>query len=273
MKSGALSRAEGENAGTYEKLEWLYESADGAGYRSSIAPKNAGVYKLTISVPDSDANYEGSETFTFTIKKRRFNGISSSSKLVTHINNGASVSGKNLDLLISGGENLMVDGDKGAKLVFDTDALRSIDQQTSGEIKIKIKDVSEDYLDTHKGKRVFSMTVTSGSYMISNIVGKVVFLPYELKEGEDAKDVTVWYLEGDGTMTEIPCTYDPESKLATFEITHFSLYVVGAAGKKPWINPFSDVAESDWFYGAVKFANQNELYAGTSTSIEALPLI
>jgi len=62
-------------------------------------------------------------------------------------------------------------------------------------------------------------------------------------------------------MTEIPCTYDPATKLATFKVTHFSLYVVGV--DTPWVNPFSDVSENDWFYGAVKFANQNGLFAGT----------
>ncbi len=32
----------------------------------------------------------------------------------------------------------------------------------------------------------------------------------------------------------------------------------------PWVNPFRDVAESDWYYGSVKFANQNELFNGTA---------
>jgi len=52
------------------KLVWLYESTDGGAYSSSTAPTNAGAYKLTISVPESNPNYIGSETFTFTIDKR-----------------------------------------------------------------------------------------------------------------------------------------------------------------------------------------------------------
>ncbi len=54
-----------------KQLEWLYESTDGLGYSSSTPPTNAGVYKLTISVPDSNANYAGREVFTFTIEKRQ----------------------------------------------------------------------------------------------------------------------------------------------------------------------------------------------------------
>lgn len=47
---------------------YLYESTDGAGYSSSAAPKNAGAYRLTISV--SNASYAGaSEPIAFTISK------------------------------------------------------------------------------------------------------------------------------------------------------------------------------------------------------------
>jgi glucan-binding YG repeat protein len=53
------------------QLEWLYESTDGGSYSSTAAPTNAGAYKLTISVPDSNANYTGSEAFTFIIEKRQ----------------------------------------------------------------------------------------------------------------------------------------------------------------------------------------------------------
>ena len=33
-----------------------------------------------------------------------------------------------------------------------------------------------------------------------------------------------------------------------------------------WVNPFADVKESDWFYAAVKYANENGLMNGTSTT-------
>ncbi len=53
------------------ELVWLYTSTDGGSYSSTAAPTNAGAYKLTISVPDSNENYTGSEAFTFTIEKRQ----------------------------------------------------------------------------------------------------------------------------------------------------------------------------------------------------------
>ena len=186
---------------------------------------------------------------------------------VTHIDNGGSTTGSNLDQLVSGGKTLTVDGDKGAKLVFDTEALKGISGQTSGDIKVEMKDVSTEHQENLPSKLVFSLTVSSGSSTVSNFGGAVtVSLPYELKEGERAQNVTVWHLASDGTMTEIPCTYDPVTKLATFKVTHFSLYVVGVTDTALWVNPFTDVAESDWFYGAVEFAKRNGLFAGTGAS-------
>ena len=36
------------------------------------------------------------------------------------------------------------------------------------------------------------------------------------------------------------------------------------ATPEPWVNPFTDVHESDWFYEAVKYAYQKGLVSGTS---------
>ncbi len=48
-----------------------YEGVDGTTYGSSAtAPTNAGSYQLTLSVPDTDVTYTGSNVFTFTIAKR-----------------------------------------------------------------------------------------------------------------------------------------------------------------------------------------------------------
>lgn len=186
-------------------------------------------------------------------------GSTTPSAPVSHINNGGSTTDSNLDQLVSGGKTLTVDGDKGAKLVFDTEALKSISGQTSDNIKVEMKDVSPTHQESLPGKQVFSLTVSSGGSTITNFGGAVtVTLPYTLKDGESADKVTVWYLASDGEMTEIPCTYDVATGLATFTVTHFSLYVVGV----PWENSFTDVKENDWFYGAVEFVSQNSMMKG-----------
>jgi len=49
-----------------------YEGVDGTIYGpSSTAPINAGTYKLTLSVPDDNILYTGSQVFSFTIEKRQ----------------------------------------------------------------------------------------------------------------------------------------------------------------------------------------------------------
>ena len=51
-------------------LERLYESTDGGGYSGAAAPVNAGKYKLTLSVPASDADYSGKLEKNFAILKK-----------------------------------------------------------------------------------------------------------------------------------------------------------------------------------------------------------
>ena len=177
---------------------------------------------------------------------------------------GEYVSQSDLEWYISSGESLTVTGDNGEKLVFDTEALKGIDSQISGPFKADIEDISAEYQNGHPGKKVFYLTVSSGDKTIANFGGKVtITLPYELNDGETAGNVTVWYLTNSGITIEIPSSYDLETKLVTFEVTHFSLYMTGV---DTWANPFEDVSENDWFYKEVKFAKQNNLFVGTGST-------
>lgn len=225
-----------------------------------------GTYNETINITgSSSASTSVSAQFTVTAAPPASSsggGSVTPPAPVTEIKNGGSTTGTNLGSLVSNGKTLTVDGDNGGKLVFGTDALKGIIGQTSGGIRVEMKDVSSAHQENLPGKQVFSLSVSSGSKTISSFSGAVtVTLPYTLKEGETADEVTVWYLASDSTMTEIPCTYNQKTKLATFTVSHFSLYVVGV--DTPWINTFTDVSESNWFYGAVEFANRNGLFAGT----------
>ena len=184
-------------------------------------------------------------------------------ELVTVLNNGDSCIASNLDELILKRKTLTVNGDKFAKLIFDNDALKGIDEQTSGHVKFEIKDVTSDYQEKLPGKQVFTLTVSSGGKVITDFRGSVtVSLPYELKEKETADQVTVWYLASDGIMTEIPCIYNDKTRLASFTVTHFSQYVVGV--NNAWENPYSDIDENNTYYDAIKFVANNNLMKGVS---------
>ncbi len=82
----------------------------------------------------------------------------------------------------------------------------------------------------------------------------------------DPTDVGIWYLSDAGELTEVSCTYNAATGLASFMTDHLSRYVVGCAGVTAagiWENPFTDVAEDDWFYEAVEFVCSNGLFDGT----------
>ncbi|HHV99816.1 MAG TPA: S-layer homology domain-containing protein [Clostridiaceae bacterium] len=181
---------------------------------------------------------------------------------ITDFDSGESVTAADIERLVSEDKTLTVHGEDGAKLVFSTEALEGISKQATGSVKMEIANVSDEYRQSHPGKLVFSLTVRSGDKYITDFGGSVtVSLPYELKEGKTAENVTAWHLTASGVMIEIPCTYDTATGLASFTVSHFSLYIVGVAGK--WENPFADVSESDWFYDAVRFVYENGLMVGT----------
>lgn len=231
----------------------------------------AGTYTATVTI---SADSMTSQIFTITQVVNAVNGGSSggggggssSPSIVTKIESGGNVTGTNVDNLVKEGKNLTVQGKAGEKLVFDTEALKNIDGQTKESLKVEIKDVSESHKSEQPGRLVVSLSITAGGKNITSFGNgtATVSLPYELKTGEKAEDVTVWYLAEDGTMSEVPCTYDPVTKLATFKVNHFSLYVVGTADTSKWTNPYSDVKESNWYYDAVRYVSANNLMKGTS---------
>lgn len=53
------------------------------------------------------------------------------------------------------------------------------------------------------------------------------------------------------------------SNIATITVVH------GTKAEEPWVNPFRDVTESDWFYDGVRFANQNGLFNGVEKDLFA----
>ncbi len=154
-------------------------------------------------------------------------------------------------------------------VTLPNDVLASIASQASGaDVTVSIEAVEPKALTAEQQKEVgenqlYDISVLSGGKAISSFGGKsiTVSLPYTLKSGEKAEGVTVWYLNSTGKLERVACKYDAKTKLATFNTTHLSKYVVGYDA---WTNPFTDVKTADWFYGAVKYAVQKELFNGTS---------
>jgi hypothetical protein len=156
-------------------------------------------------------------------------------------------------------------------VTFPNAALDSIASKASGStVTISLGTVDKTTLTTDQQKAVgtstvFDIAVLSGNTHITSFSGSSlsISLPYTLKEGESASGVTIWYLSDDGKLERMTCTYDMKTGLATFTTTHLSNYVVGYDA---WENPFTDVKSGDWFYDAVRYTTQNELFNGTSAT-------
>ena len=73
MPTGTIS----VNAGTVNvsDLEVLYKGTGSTNYSSATAPTNAGTYTVTYKVPDANANYTGTFSVAFTIKKAQLEKV------------------------------------------------------------------------------------------------------------------------------------------------------------------------------------------------------
>ena len=76
------------------------------------------------------------------------------------------------------------------------------------------------------GKTVYSLSLSDSNGAISFTGSKIkVSLPYSLKDGENASDVKVFYLDGNNVI-QVDATYDSDLKCAVFETDHFSNWFV-----------------------------------------------
>jgi hypothetical protein len=94
-----------------------------------------------------------------------------------------------------------------------------------------------------------------------------VSIPYEptAEELSDPEHITVWYIDGSGSVVEVPSgRYDPVTGTVTFATTHFSNYAVAYVKKT-----FNDLNSVEWARkpievlaskGIVKGATDNEYY-------------
>ncbi len=154
------------------------------------------------------------------------------------------------------------------------DILTSIVSQAAGStVTMAVEAVEAKALTAEQQKlvgdsAVFDISITSDGKNISEFGGKsiTISLPYTLKPGENPEGVTVWYLNDQGGLEKMTCTYDAQTGLAAFNTTHLSKYAVGYSAEVAWINPFTDVKDGDWFFGAVKYVVRKELFNGTSTA-------
>lgn len=73
-------------------------------------------------------------------------------------------------------------------------------------------------------------------------------VPYTLKSRKITNSVTVWFVKDDGSIEPITTVY--KDGHVTFTTDHLSQYLIVSF-------PFTDVAESAWYYGNVAYTYTN----------------
>jgi hypothetical protein len=72
----------------------------------------------------------------------------------------------------------------------------------------------------------------------------------------------VWYIDAEGASEKLASHYDAEAKTIRFTTSSLSLFRVGFDADAPFVSPFADVGEGDWFYEDVKYVYSMGWMAG-----------
>jgi hypothetical protein len=152
-----------------------------------------------------------------------------------------------------------------ASITFNADAVEFISGLIgSGDVILEINQVRASTLSTENRQiigdhPVYSFTLTADSVQVNDFDGgkATVTIPYTLATGESPETVVVYYIDSEGELQLIRGAYDADTGTVTFVTGHFSYYALGN-------NPvtFSDVAETAWYYSAVRFIAAREITLG-----------
>lgn len=154
-------------------------------------------------------------------------------------------------------ESLEIVLSDGASIEFDAAALAEKAAQAGGaDITISIKHAVETNLSaaqqTAVGDRVaFDINVTSGGVHISDMGGKItIHAPYELRDGETADGIVVYYVDDEGNMEKCETSYDSAKKRVNWKTDHLSVYMIAhevPADDTPAVDetPADDATQSD----------------------------
>lgn len=123
---------------------------------------------------------------------------------------------------------------KGRSIEFDGVALAEKVRQAGGEditISIEHADTVDTLTPEQKNaigyRDAYEINVWSGGRHISGIGGKIhVHLPYQLRAGEDAAGLRVYYVDEKGQRELCESSYDSVSQHIRFVTDHLSLYMI-----------------------------------------------
>ena len=153
-----------------------------------------------------------------------------------------------------------------AEITLDQTALKAIVSQAGDKVALSAEKIDAASLPVAAKEKVgdapvYDLKVLGASGTVSDFKGGnvTVSIPYELKSGETADEVTVYYIDDKGELTRMSCAYNKETGTATFVTNHFSYYTVVAEPAAK----FTDLNSSAYYYDAVNYAVKAGLFNGT----------
>ncbi|MBP6021331.1 MAG: Ig domain-containing protein, partial [Candidatus Methanomethylophilaceae archaeon] len=205
------------------------------GYRASCTVTVKAAYTKEIDVnPSADGNVSQSQMDAAVVKVQNAKAADPSSNPVVDVESSSStvtVPASGMSGLAEAGATLKVTTGN-ATVEFGSAVLGNMSKNSGTTLKIEVVKVDKGTLSESQRDKVgdgivIDVNVTVGTTKVHQLGGKVkVSVPYELKPGQDAGNLKVWYLNDNGTLEEIPCTYDAKSKTVVFETGHFSKFAV-----------------------------------------------
>ena len=120
----------------------------------------------------------------------------------------------------SGKESIHVDGKVVNRLSGDKDVKLEMDRNAHGDLNDMQKQVVGD-------RQFIVLGAFVGNDRIHELGGvATVVFGYELRDGEDASRLYVWYVDDNGVKTKMKASYDQSTGRFTMETTHFSVFMV-----------------------------------------------
>ena len=127
MPTGTISVNEGTV--NVSDLKVLYEGTGSTSYSKATAPTNAGTYTVTYKVPDTNANYTGTFSVAFTIKKAQLEKVTIVKDIFEYTGSDITPTLNNVN------SNIEVTGDTTAKNVSNNTITAKIKDKTNYEWK------------------------------------------------------------------------------------------------------------------------------------------
>lgn len=176
---------------------------------------------------------------------------------------------KKIAAAANGVQGLSVSFPGGMSVALDAKALGQAAAKTSGaDVTVSIRRTTSSALSEQQRQAVgnrpaWNVDATSSGKNISGTNGKItVEAPYELRPGEQADGLVVYYVDEQGNRQACETRYDAEKKRIRWSTSHLSVHLIGydaskatATGSNPPVAPLTTSVA-----GAVLLKDKNGAY-------------